>query len=162
MGQEPSNEDNDFISAYSPTAAIKLIDASTAQNTDGNTLNLVYWSFRDFYNENFPVMLQMQIIQEFEILSPITEVELYYGIEIKADQTAGDQVNDVVLCMLDIVQSEIDGHTQMTLEATSVRDTYVATDTSVYQENINLTHDDTVNDWSFIPQVSRTDAFYQT
>ena len=48
----------------------------------------------------------------------------------------------------------------MTLEATSVRDTYVATDTSVYEENIDLTHDDTVNDWSFITQVSRTDAFY--
>ena len=64
--------------------------------------------------------------------------------------------------MLDIVQSEIDGNTQMTLESTSVRDTYVATDSSVYDQNIDLTHDDAVTDWNFIQNVSNTDAFYQT
>ena len=102
----------------------------------------------------------MQIIQEFEILDPITEVELYFGIEFKANTDAGEQVNDVALCMLDIVQSEVDGNTQITLQSTSVRDTYVTTDSSVYDQNIDLTHDDVVADWSFIQKVSKTDAFY--
>ena len=42
-----------------------------------------------------------------------------------------------------------------------MRDTYVATDTSVYDENVDLTYDDTVSDWSFIKQVAATVA-YQT
>ena len=101
--------DEDFTSAFSITQSVSLIDATTIQNTDGNTMVVVFWTFRDFDEET--LSLQLQIIEEFEILQVITEMDLYLAIEFQGNTEHEDQVNDVAMCMMAITQTTgVDGN----------------------------------------------------
>ena len=58
--------DLNFQSFYSMAQNVSLVDPTSTQNTDGNKMNLVYWTYRDFADEareeDPPLYFQMEII----------------------------------------------------------------------------------------------------
>ena len=81
----------------------------------------------------------------------LSEINLYLAIEFKVNSGDASGVNDVAMCKVDITQTTSNGSTYFTVNSAEAIDTYVASASGIYNENINLSNtSDSQGDWRLL------------
>ena len=126
-------------------------------------MEAVFWTYRDPNEVEDNLYLQVQIINEFLQLNFITKMDLYLAIEFKVNSEDETAVNDVAMCKVEITQEKTNGETHWTAHSSEAIDTYVASTSGVYDENINLSSTSDVSaDWQLLQNWNVTPGYYYT
>ena len=83
-------------------------------------------------------------------MSLLTEIDLYLAIEFKVNSSSASAVNDVAMCKVDITQTTSNGNTYFTVNSAEAIDTYVASASGIYDQNINLAATDSSSNWRLL------------